>query len=237
MNKGLVHIKDIESRIGTVIPSISGRITSIFPPKEGKGVHGDWKLQNISMEQDGFKCQVTLSSCETMPEDMKGTEIYFESVGTKFGLKGVSVEKREFKDKSGNDKTTIGLKVTKTAVCKVGGEATHPIVEKLHEAVNGGKSQQNSTQTNVGSKNGISLDDKIVQYRKLYGICARNADTVIKEYDFSEEDYREITTTFFIQAVRDGLHNQLESQPVKKVKEGVQDSPEHELQESIEEPF
>lgn len=105
-----IKIADLKSRVGTVIPGVKGIIVSVFPPKEGKGEHGAWKLQNISIEEDGVKTQVTLSGLETLSENDKGKEIQFESKGTKFGLKGVSVEEREH-----NGKTYMGVKVTKTA--------------------------------------------------------------------------------------------------------------------------
>lgn len=201
----LVKIKELESRVGTVIPSIQGRIVSVFPPKEGKGEHGAWKLQNISIEDDTGKCQVTLSGLPDSLTDLhKGKEISLESSGTKFGLKGVSVEKRDYTNKEGKEISAIGLKVTKTANIKfpgMEGYQEHPQEESRNEPEPGSNWDTIKSQPQVNSvRNKANPEERLNQLRDIYEACLQKAGEIE-----GLQEIREVASCLFIQAVREGL--------------------------------
>jgi hypothetical protein len=201
----LVKIKELESRVGTVIPSIQGRIVSVFPPKEGKGEHGAWKLQNISIEDDTGKCQVTLSGLPDSLTDLhKGKEIYLQSCGTKFGLKGVSVEKRDYTNKEGKEISAIGLKVTKTADIRfpgMEGYQEHPQEESRNEPEPVSSADTNKSLPRVNSlRNTANPAERLNQLKNLYEVCLHKAEEIE-----GLGDTREVASCLFIQAVREGL--------------------------------
>lgn len=198
-----IKIADLKSRVGTVIPGVKGIIVSVFPPKEGKGEHGAWKLQNISIEEDGVKTQVTLSGLETLSENDKGKEIQFESKGTKFGLKGVSVEEREH-----NGKTYMGVKITKTAQIRWVG-ASESVQE---DAVD--NEPKTATELNKALDNHFknrpnvkTPQERIKQLGSLYDLCLIEASKVP---NIELGDVKDVASCFFISAMREGLADKME---------------------------
>lgn len=232
---------DLKTRIGTVIPSIEGKIVSVFPPKEGKGQHGDWKLQNIVIEDETGKTQVTLSGVDTVSELCKGRNIYFESVGTKFGLKGVSCEESSYVDKkSGSPVTKVGVKVTKTAVIKLEGQ---DVVQNNPEENVVGLStgftgynapsivktleiKQNPPQASTTP----NLVDQMKRYEVLYQKCIERAVNVKKptihgDKELSEDNQKDIASCFFIQAIKDGLLSQVAIGDFKNPEDKTEEEP------------
>lgn len=213
----ICKISDIEDRIGTVIPSISGTIISVFPSKSGKGQHGVWKLQNIKIQDNEGDCSVTLSGIDQdLNDSHKGKNIEFESVGTKFGLKGVSVEKRDYVNKKGDNVSNIGVKVTATA--KISLEGSGMIQEDAQDDIPMAFSEKGkplmpypeTIPSDIKVKISVSPQERIAQFGKLYSICINQADTIIKDQDMQEGNLRELATTFFIQAVREGLADKMQ---------------------------
>lgn len=212
----ILKINQIQERIGTVIPSISGTIVSVFPAKEGKSQHGAWKLQNIQIEDETGKAQVTLSGMEqSLNESHKGKHVAFESIGTKFGLKGVTVEEREWTDKAGNNKKTIGLKVTKTA--KIILEGAGMVQEDAPDEIPMAFSEKGKplmpypekTHTEPTRAPSKSPQDRIAQFGKLYKLCYEQAEE-IDLFAINGELKKDVATTFFIQSVREGLADKME---------------------------
>lgn len=228
----IVKISEIQSRIGTVIPSISGTIISVFPSKSGKGQHGNWKLQNIQIEDETGKSQVTLSSIDQdLNDSHKGKNIEFESVGTKFGLKGVSIEEREWDDKkTGQKKKTIGVKVTKTAKIRLEGagmvqEDADDIPMGMDEdpadlrrqAASDKKAttppQVVSFTPKLEQQSPKSPQERIAQFGKLYQMCIIEA-TLSGRIDplvvFTESDIKDIASCLFIQSMKEGLADKMQ---------------------------
>lgn len=219
----IVKIGELSTRIGTVIPSIQGRIVNVFPPKTGKSEHGNWKLQSISIQDESGKCQVTLSGIEdTLTEEHKDMEIHLESKGTKFGLKGVTCEEREWSDsKTGQVKKSIGLKVTKTALIKIPGMEMvqqdakddipmdfKPLDKGIDERMKLPKDFSNNKTPST-----TLPEERIAQYRELYDLCFSQA-TRVNITDEKERPtldlIKDISTTFFIQACKEGLADKME---------------------------
>lgn len=215
----IVKISEIQSRIGTVIPSISGSIVAVFPSKSGKGQHGAWKLQNIKIQDSTGDCAVTISGMDQdLNDSHKGKNIEFESVGTKFGLKGVSVEKRDYVNKKGENVSTTGVKVTSTAKIRLEGAG---MVQESPDDLDMSPPTEKSADSGFRYPDNTSIDkprpvtskspqERIAQFGKLYRLCVQMADTIIKENDLQEEDKRELSTTFYIQASREGLADKME---------------------------
>lgn len=219
----IIKIAEIKDRVGTSIPSISGTIVAVFPSKSGKGQHGQWKLQNIKIQDETGDCQVTLSGIDQdLNDSHKGKNIEFESVGTKFGLKGVTCEQRAYVDKKGNNVSTIGVKVTKTAKIRLEGAGMVqespddiPMTETEARGVaiihkpDVDTVLQDYFKPNSSSK---SPQERIAQFGKLYTMCLIQAIKMdeTKDCPLSTSDVKDIASCLFIQSVREGLADKMD---------------------------
>jgi len=67
--------------IGTVIPSVTGTLERVFPPKSGEGQYGPWKLQSFVLSDGEDKIKGTLFDGGDI-SDLQGKQVTLVASGT-----------------------------------------------------------------------------------------------------------------------------------------------------------
>lgn len=200
----IITIAEASGIPGEIVPCIKGTLISLFAQKTGISAAGDpWSLQNGEVQDSTGKMRVTFSSREPLPDSLKGEEIILESKTTKFGLQGVKVKENNFKGK-----TTIELHITPSAIITFP-NATAPTNTDIPEQ------KQSQPMTKAPEKPMTQIDGiekarkRIMQFSNLYSMTLKAARYVGETEGLEGEDIRQISTTFFIQSVKEGLENGL----------------------------
>lgn len=213
-----VKISELKDRVGTAIPGVQGKIIAVFPPKEGTGAKGKWKVQNINIEDATGKIKCSLWNCQTFTEEVKGREIQFFSVGSRGKLVGVSVKLNEYNDKNGVAQKSVQVEVSKSDNIKWADSSIQDHPEDNEPSRNIEDMPSNEPKMPHKSSESLKRDktpsDRIKQFGKLYEIAWNESIKVSNKFsdrgEFPKDLTKDIATTFFIQAVREGLADKMD---------------------------
>ncbi len=227
---------------GTPIPRIVGKVTHVFDRKSGEGKHGAYTSQSGVMEQDGSKILFTIWNKPQIPEDYKGRTLIFRA-GT--GKKPTMTLKSDFKDA-----TKRTLNVTASCMVLTEDEETDDIpmsypsdtpksMESIAGSMMGETLQKAPPKANVATKkaipaNGVQEVKKaVMQYANLREICDHAASFLYQDQQTGMveagiiEKIKDVSSCFFIQGIRDGLHLKLpNNKPISKKEDAEASEPD-----------
>lgn len=190
------------------MPGVQGKIVGVFPPKEGTGAKGKWKVQNITIEDSTGKVRCSMWGMMTFEEDSKGREICFQSIGSNGKLKGVSVKMNVYVDKHGVQQQSIQVEVAKPENVRWADEAVQEDAAEPREAP---KAQTTTYRDPVLPKpSQKSPEARIAQFAKLYTLCFNQA-LKIDIGVAPKEVIKDIASCLFIQSVREGLADKMDA--------------------------
>lgn len=236
----MTTIQEAKTRVGEILPSISGILTSIYPPKTGTNNNGAWSLQNGEISQNGDKIKVCFSNREVIDSSRQGSAIALESKGTKFGLKGVLV-----KEETHKGQTYIQLRITGTAVISFPNSSPQ---REAPEPQEGGedfdpmpppKPTQNAPKASTGTNcTPVGIEKarhRFMQYANLYQMAWNAASFLAESSEWDNATAKDVATTFFIQGTKEGLVDTMpKNGPIGSVVKG---EPENEDDMSKEDLF
>lgn len=116
--------------------SVSGKIVRVYDKKSGTSDKGNWSFQNLTIQDETGEATICLKNRkEEVSKDSVGKSISVSSNKTSNGILGVKIEKEEYKDKDGNDKSSIKVIITPSATLTIDNAsvASTPQAQKPHE--------------------------------------------------------------------------------------------------------
>jgi len=210
-----MNIKQAQELVGSTIPRIEVKVCGISDRKTGEGQYGPWSLQSGTIEDTSGKMKVLFKQLPCQAK-LAGRTLVFKSMEGKHGLKGVEVKKgKEYKGRS-----EVELHVSNAALI-VGVEEEPNVViappstrmPKTFSEILEKESQmpQDASLGHEDRKMGVGIaKNRITQYAGLYDICWKAAVKVLSDQGGnSSELTKDIATTFFIQATREGLADKM----------------------------
>lgn len=223
------------------IPRLTAKVAVVYDRKTGAGQHGEWSLQGGQIEDsDGGKMKILFKQ---LPDQSKlvGRTLIFKSMETKHGLRGIEVKNNEYKGK-----TTIELHVSKAALI-VGSQEEEDTVSQVDPST---RMPQNESVEGLhvpirheDRKLGIATaKNRLTQLAGLYDLCWKTVLAMEFKKDLEEqvegadtEMLKDVATTLFIAAQREGLADKMAVRTIEKFYgEGSQDHPKNEAQEHEE---
>ena len=190
-------INQLQNMVGQVIPAVGGFIKQLWPAKSGVKNGKPWHVQSGLIQDNTGSIQFTLFSLPPNPFKV-GDFVTLSSKLGKGGLAGCKVEQSEY-----NGKTETKLSVQKWGKIEVGNitQVSSPaVIEQPHSDV------ISTTATSATFIGGTSVN--LSSYRRLYNECLIEANDALTNsplHNFNPEDLRQVATTFFIQAIKDGV--------------------------------
>lgn len=223
---------------GMTVVRVLAKVTAVFDRKTGEGQYGPWSLQNGTIEDETGKMKVVFKQLPSQ-ESLVGKTMIFKSMEGKHGLKGCEVKKNEY-----NGKTTLELHVSKAALIVTSGEEANvsTVTPSTRMPQNEPVEPQQAPIRHEDRKLGIATaKNRLTQLAGLYDLCWETVGHM-KVYEDTEggmELHKDVATTLFIAAQREGLTDKMPVRTTEKFyKEGGQESPDHENQtEESEVPF
>lgn len=205
--------------VGMVIPRIEARVTKLYPRREGEGKYGAWSLQGGMIEDSTGVMKVLFKQLPSQ-EKLVGKTLIFKSMEGKHGLKGLEVKKSEY-----NGKTSLELNVSSVALI-VGSPEEESNVSQVEPST---RMPQNETQTALEAisshnvhedrKLGIATTkNRLTQLAGLYDLCWKTVEgmEMYSNIDKNSDLKKDIATTLFIQASREGLADKMPVRTLSK---------------------
>lgn len=197
-----VTIKEAQDMVGQVIPRIEGKITHLYPRQQKTGAKGTWFQQKGSIEDATGKMTIVFNDSPEQTFRL-GKSFIFKSSTNNRGMSGVKVNSWE-----GKQGTNIELVITATALILTSDEEAHvsqatpstrmtiaDISPKPHQEV----------------KDGMAMaKNRLTQLAGLYKLTYKTAEAIADDNELIEDaQIKDIATTLFIQAVREGLADKM----------------------------
>lgn len=209
---------------GTPIPRITGKVTHIFDRKTGEGDFGPYSSQSGVIEDGGDNILFTVWNKPEIPHDYKNRVVIFRAGS---GKKPSMTLKSDFKDPS---KRT--LNVTKSCIMLTEDEETDDIPmdypPKLSEALEKNKpcldeALNNFAKSKPDPKEVVqSVKKRVMQYANLRSITDDAAAFLYQDQSTGMvergiiEKIKDVSSCFFIQGIREGLHLKLpDTKPIQ----------------------
>lgn len=199
--------------VGQVIPRIEAKVLKVYDRKTGVGQYGEWSLQNAEIQDSTGKMKVVFSQVGSQ-SSLEGRTVVFKSMASKHVLKGVQAQENDYK---GN--VTVELKVTNAAlivgsdeeqnVSQVESSTRPPMDSRITPLIDEKPSHE-------ALKQGVALvRNRMTQIAGLYSLSYKTA-LIVKQANMAikDEEVKDIATTLFIQASREGLADKM---PVRTV--------------------
>lgn len=218
-----MNIKQIkEEMVGSVIPRLEAKLNKIYERKTGEGQYGPWSLQSgIIIDSSGESMKILFKQLPSQ-DKLVGKSLIFKSIEGKRGLCGVECKQgKEFKGKS-----EVELHVSSAAL--IVSKEEEPNVSLVEPSVRmpttNAEVVHNERTTALDAslekehrKTAIGLaKNRMTQLAGLYDLCWKTAegmDCYNKFVAFGGsldlENIKDISTTLFIQAVREGLADKM----------------------------
>lgn len=197
-----------ECEVGMTIPTLDLTVKKLWPAKTGASNGRPWMIIS-GMVSDGEKeMKVAFWNREQVPQI--GDRFFAHSVMGKQGLTGLTVKEEDYQGKI----STV-LHVTKSARIEPFGQTPQQRIEKQAEDDCMPKYENKmdlvSKTTVTYAPPKPSIDTRIAQYGKLYEKCLNEAAKIgIKEVPNLEcREIKDIASCLFIQAVKEGLLEQI----------------------------
>lgn len=224
-------IKQVQDMVGMTVSRIEAKVTGVFDRKTGEGQYGPWSLQNGTIEDETGKMKVVFKQLPSQ-ESLVGKTMAFKSMEGKHGLKGVEVKANEYKGK-----TTLELHVSKAALIVENGEesSVSMVTPSTRMPQNEPPMASEAPIRHEDRKLGIATaKNRLTQLAGLYDLCWETVGHM-KVYEDTEggmELHKDVATTLFIQASREGLACKMPVRTIDKFYgEGGQDHPKDVAQE------
>lgn len=191
----LVELSDVAGLSdGEIVPSVKAVVKAVFPPRTGQGKHGEWRVQNAILTQNGTEVRASFWGIDV--SDLKGKEVCLQSQAGKRGLEGIKVK---LNDQKGENELSITDKV------RFDGPNTgsHPSSSKASASA----SPQPIVATDVDG-----VRKRAMQLANLYLLAHRAAKWVKDENP--EVDLPAATATLFIALNKGNLENAMPAHPL-----------------------
>lgn len=196
----------------------------------GDGNYGPWSLQNGEITVQGEKMRVLFANMEPVSDEHQGDAFFVQAQSGKKGIHGVSVKEEDYK---GNKR--IVLKITKAAKLLLGdaAEAEQPAIPNGSPAESMAQPRQNAPKTDSsGSGDGVKeARHYFMRSANLYDLAYSAAQYLREKHGFETEQVKDVATTLFINACRDGLANKMPDKPL-----GIKEPPKKEQTEKRDPP-
>lgn len=113
----LIKAKEVPDSVGLAGNlSVSGKVIRVFERKAGKTDKGNYSFQNAILQDDTGEMTICLKNRK---EEWKSSDVdrlvTLNSSETKNGILGVKIDKDVYKDKNGDEKTSIKVVITGSA--------------------------------------------------------------------------------------------------------------------------
>ena len=199
---------------GETVPSLTGRLTSIFDVKSGTNAKGEWSIQNATLRDGTGEIKVSIRNRAEIPRSWKGREVVIACNDGEHGLTGIKASDDTYREKTSRIVCVTGSAHIDLVEGSPAPQYTPPPAPMMQAP------RQTQPPTN-GNSNGASAPvDSVKAARKdlnrmanLYLHCLHAADYVRAEWDkdveihgvMSDEQFQACTSSLFIQSTRDGL--------------------------------
>lgn len=198
-----VSIKEAKTMIGEIIPCVKGRIRDVWKYSTGVSDKGEWKIQNLLIEDETGSIKVFISGRAEIPASTKGEEITIESASTKHGLQGIKVTEEEYQGKK-----NIQLKITPAASIVIDGQPTTGSVKpSKQEPV----LVHIETQNGNGDANVQKVRKRLMQLVNLYDKCWDAATFLGNKHNWETQLRKDVSSCLFITGIKEGLADALPS--------------------------
>lgn len=207
----LIKIAEAQEMVGMVLPRVEGVLVTLYDQKTGEKDGKPWAMQNGVIEDDTGGMKIVFSGHDAISLLMKGQRIQLEAFTSKqHGLVGIKVKENTWKEK-----TTKEIWVTGTAKILFPDVQDAPHDEDAPKASTAPKTESydrkwipSRPKANVDAFDAAS--DRVAQYRMMYEICWKEAVAFMGKTKLAGlvddgDDTRQVATSFFINAVREGL--------------------------------
>ena len=111
---------------GIVVPTLSGRITKVFPAKSGQGQHGPWTLVPCKLQDSTGEIEVKFWSPTFTPAGGQNLTISAFRNQKNNQLGGVVYDAKQGQDRGGNPVTYKSVAVSASAIVQVDGAGAAP---------------------------------------------------------------------------------------------------------------
>jgi hypothetical protein len=210
-------IEQAKGMAGKQIARIEATVVSVYDRKTGEGQYGPWSIQSGLIRDDTGEMKIVFKQ---FPDRSKlvGKKLVFKSMEGRNGLKGIEVKNNDYKGK-----ITPELHVTKTAL--IIGAEEEPYVSQVEPST---RIPQNEPERPIEAVNPALLHEdrklglataknRLTQLAGLYDMCWKTVRGMdLKEEDLSSEEFKDIATTLFIQASREGLADKMPIRTLSK---------------------
>lgn len=191
----LVELSDVAGLSdGEIVPAVKAVVKAVFPPRTGQGKHGEWRVQNAILTQNGTEVRASFWGIDV--SDLKGKEVCLQSQAGKRGLEGIKVK---LNDQKGENELSITDKVR-------------------FDGPNAGTAPSSSKASASASPQPIVATDvdgvrkRAMQLANLYLVAHRAAKWVKDENP--EVDLPAATATLFIALNKGSLENAMPTHPL-----------------------
>jgi hypothetical protein len=205
----LVELSDVAGLSdGEIVPAVKAVVKAVFPPRTGQGKHGEWRVQNAILTQNGTEVRASFWGIDV--SDLKGKEVCLQSQAGKRGLEGIKVK---LNDQKGENELSITDKVR-------------------FDGPNAGTAPSSSKTSASASPQPIVATDvdgvrkRAMQLANLY-LLAHRAAKWVKD-DNPEVDLPAATATLFIALNKGNLENAMPTCPLDQAPKAAASSPKKE---------
>lgn len=192
---------------GETVPSVRGRITEMFKQSKGTNSHGDWALQNITIQDGTGTIKVKVQDRPELPMSYKGREVVIYCHEGDKGLTGIKA-----KDDTYKNVTSRILSVTPTAHIDLVESAPPAPVQQQPAPAPQQQYQPPVQQTAPAPTNGTGVKQRLNKLANLYLHCLDAGDYVRRTWEAShncqmpDDQFQACVSSLFIQATRDMMH-------------------------------
>ncbi|MEM4247636.1 MAG: hypothetical protein QXH80_00010 [Candidatus Nanoarchaeia archaeon] len=211
-------LEEAKQRVGEIVPAIKCVLSKLYERKSGTNNVGEWSIQNGELSDSTGILRVMFNGRDEIPEEYVGKEIILSSTMSKHGMYGVKVEEEEYKGKK-----YVQVRVSQAAAISLFEEKA--VVEKAKENMN--RFLKNEAKKDG---NGIKVArERLMQLTNMWDLSFDAATFLQQQKKFDAVLVKDIATTLFIQAVREGLANNMPAdKPLHRDDAIIQEPPEEE---------
>lgn len=206
-------IEQIKGMVGVTITRIQAKVTAVFDRHEGvHAQYGPWSLQNGFIEDQSGKMKVVFDKMVNQSK-LSGKTLVFKSMKGKHGVNGLKVKTDKKTGEPILNITSSSLIVgvdEESSVTTVQdsprGQAHMDDIEvdkKINKAVATVQDRVNHEDRKLGI---ATAKNRLTQLAGLYDLCWKTVTAMDCREDLTQTELvKDVATTLFIQAVREGL--------------------------------
>lgn len=227
-------IEQAKGMVGMVLLRVEAKIKHLYPREQKTGPKGNWFQQKGYIVDSTGEMVIVFNDMEDQMRRVGQVTIFKSTAGSK-GTHGVQV-----KSWQGKKGTNIELVISKTALVVAVDEEANvstvtPSTRMPQTASDSPRNDPSNALVHEDRKLGIATaKNRLTQLAGLYDLCWETVGHM-KVYEDTEggmELHKDVATTLFIAAQREGLAEKMPVRTLSKFyNEGGQDHQEHEDQE------